>query len=106
MRSKLSKNSKSNIINVKYTQTKTFLKLKFLTFISFEVYTDDPKIAREFISLKKIILFLYGLVFLSGLLMFLFSFFGEVSIKSSVYEKNNLDKELRKLVEENIGGQK
>jgi len=41
MNRKASSTSKTKIINVKYDSTKTFLKFKFFTFISFEVYTED-----------------------------------------------------------------
>ena len=100
MNKRASRSSKTKIINVKYDNTKTFLKFKFLTFISFEVYTEDSSLAREVIALKRLILLILGLPIFTGILLNLFFSDTKVSVNNSVCEKENLDKELQKLVKE------
>ena len=100
MSRRASSSSKTKIINVKYDNTKTLLKFKFLTFISFEVYTEDSSLAREVIAFKRLILLMLGLPIFAGLLLNFFFSDTKVSVNSSICEKENLDKELQKLVEE------
>ena len=97
MNKRASISSKTKIINVKYNNTKNLLKFKFLTFISFEVYTEDTSLAREVITLKKLIILIFGIPVLIGIFLSLFSD-TRVSIGNSVCEKENLDKELQELV--------